>query len=144
MDLTSNLIALWRVGDIYHLFVWSNFNFLHNSLCITLPTQLCQLLNSFCANLLHSLIMWLIVSSLLPHNLHLLFFASYIWLVFMTLLLFTPWEFFTSANADGLSLEFEWQKVSSSLTILAVLNNAVVWSSFVLRLPIPPVPLIVL
>ena len=31
------------------------------------------------------------------------------------LLLFTFWEFFTSALADGLSLEFEWQQVSSSL-----------------------------
>ena len=30
-------------------------------------------------------------------------------------LLFTPWEFFTSVLADGLSLEFEWQQVSSSL-----------------------------
>ena len=37
-------------------------------------------------------------------------------------------EFFTSALTDGLSLEFEWQQVSSSLlSILAVLNNAVVW-----------------
>ena len=31
------------------------------------------------------------------------------------LLLFTPLEFFPSANADGLSLKFEWQQVSSSL-----------------------------
>ena len=29
----------------------------------------CLVLYAFCANLLHSLIMWLIVSSLLPHNL---------------------------------------------------------------------------
>ena len=37
-------------------------------------------------------------------------------------------EFFTSALADGLSLEFEWQQVSRTLlSILAVLNNAVVW-----------------
>ena len=28
---------------------------------------------------------------------------------------FTPWEFFTSAVADGLPLEFEWLQVSSSL-----------------------------
>ena len=40
---------------IYHLFVWSNFNFLHISKRITLPTQLCIVLYSFCANLLHSL-----------------------------------------------------------------------------------------
>ena len=31
------------------------------------------------------------------------------------LLLFTPQEFFTSVLADGFSLEFEWQQVSSSL-----------------------------
>ena len=28
--------------------------------------------------------------------------------------LFTSWEFFTSVLADGLSLEFEWQQISSS------------------------------
>ena len=50
------------------------------------------------------------------HNLHLLsccvlsIFAL-IWLV----LLFTPLEFFTSVLANGFSLEFEWQQVSSSL-----------------------------
>ena len=31
------------------------------------------------------------------------------------LLLFTPWDFFTSVLADGLSQEFEWQQVFSSL-----------------------------
>ena len=41
---------------------------------------------SFCANLLHSLILWLMVSSLSPHNLHLLFccilsILALIWLV---------------------------------------------------------------
>ena len=39
--------------SIYHLFVWSNFNFLHNSQWITLPTQSCLILHSFCASLLH-------------------------------------------------------------------------------------------
>ena len=58
---------------IYHLFVWSHLNFLHISQWITLPTQSCLVLYSFCANLLHSLIMWLMVSSLSPHSLHLLF-----------------------------------------------------------------------
>ena len=58
---------------IYHLFVWSNLSFLHNSQLITLPTQLCLVFYCFCTNLLHSLIMWLIVSSLSPHILHLLF-----------------------------------------------------------------------
>ena len=73
---------------IYHLFVWSNWNFLHISQWITLPTQSCLSLYSFCANLLHSLIMWLIVSSLSPHSLHLLFccvlsILSLIWLVLL-------------------------------------------------------------
>ena len=44
---------------IYHLFVWSNLNFL--------PTQSCLVLYSFCSNLVYSLIMLLMVSSLSPH-----------------------------------------------------------------------------
>ena len=75
---------------IHHLFVWSNWNFLHISQWTTLPTQSCLPLYSFCANLLHSLIMWLIVSSLSPHSLHLLFCCvlsihALIWLVLMAL-----------------------------------------------------------
>ena len=67
-----------------HLFVWSNF------LWITLPTQLCLVLYSFCASLLHSFIIWQMVSFLSPHNLHLLFYyvlsiLALIWLVLMTL-----------------------------------------------------------
>ena len=58
---------------IYHLSAWSNLNFLHISQWITLLTQSCLALYSFCANLHHSLIMWLMVSSLSPHSLHLLF-----------------------------------------------------------------------
>ena len=42
---------------ILHLFIWSNLNFLHVSWWITLPTQLCIVLYSFCANLLYLLIM---------------------------------------------------------------------------------------
>ena len=75
---------------IYDLFVWSNWNFLHISQWIALPTQSYLALYSFCANLLHSLIMWLIVSSLSPHSLHLLFccvlsILTLIWLVLMAL-----------------------------------------------------------
>ena len=58
---------------ICHSFITSNLNFLHNSLWIPFPTQWSLVLNSFCTNLLHSVIIWLIVSSLSPHNLHLLF-----------------------------------------------------------------------
>ena len=42
---------------------------------ITFSTQPSLVLYSFCASLLHSLIIWLMVSSLSPHNLHLLFFS---------------------------------------------------------------------
>ena len=68
---------------IYHLLVWSNLNFLYISLWITLLTQSCLVLYSFCANLQHSLNMWLMVSSLSPHSLHLLFFfiTSYLFLL---------------------------------------------------------------
>ena len=75
---------------IYHLLAWPNLNFLHISQWITLPTQSCLVLYSFCANLLHSRIMWLMVSSLSPHNRHLLFccvlsILVLIWLVLMAL-----------------------------------------------------------
>ena len=91
---------------IYHLFVWSNWNFLHNSQWITLPTQVCLVLYSFCANLLHSLIMWLIVSSLLPLNLHLLFccvlfILALIWLVLMPFFFFF---FFAAIRIDSVFL----------------------------------------
>ena len=58
---------------IYHLFVWPNLKFLHNSQWITFPTQSCLVLYSICTNLLHSLIIWLIISFPSPHNLHVLF-----------------------------------------------------------------------
>ena len=59
------------------------------------------------ANLLLSLIMWLTVSSLSP-------------------LLFTPWEFFISALADGFPLKSS-QFSRTLLTILIDLNDADVW-----------------
>ena len=40
---------------IYHLLLWSDLDFLHNSLWITLPTQSCQVLYSFCATLVSSI-----------------------------------------------------------------------------------------
>ena len=77
---------------IYHLFIWSNLNFLHISLWIPLPTQLCLVLYSFWANLLHLLIRWLMVSSLSLHSILLLFscilsILALIWLVLTALLL---------------------------------------------------------
>ena len=76
--------------SIYRLFVGSNLDFLHNSQGIILPTQSCLVLYSFCTNLLYSLILWLMVSSLSPHNLHLLLccvlsILALIWLVLIAL-----------------------------------------------------------
>ena len=75
---------------VYHLSECSNLNFLHISQWITLPTQSCLVVYSFCANLLHSLIMWLMVSSLSPHSQHLLFccvlsILALIWMVLTVL-----------------------------------------------------------
>ena len=85
----SLCISFSRTGArlcIYHLFLWSYLNFLHISEWITLSIQSCLVSYSFCANLLHSLV-----------------------------IIFSPWEFFTSALAESFPLEFEWQQVSSSL-----------------------------
>ena len=78
----SFCVSFSRTGAglcLYYLLVWSNLNFLHISQWITFPTQLCLTLYFFCANLLHLRIMWLIVSSLSPHFLHLLFY----WVLFI-------------------------------------------------------------
>ena len=77
-----------------------NFQFLAQ--WITLPTQLFLVLYSFGASLLQSLIIWLIDSSLSPHNLHLLFCSilsilALIWLVFIAL-------FCAAMNRDSVSL----------------------------------------
>ena len=72
----SVYVSFSRTGaglGIYHLLAWSNLNFLHISQWITLPTQSCLALYSFCVSFLHSLIIWLMVSSLSPQSLHLLF-----------------------------------------------------------------------
>ena len=89
----SLCVAFSRTGAglcKYHLLVWSHLNFLLISQWITLPTQSCLALYSHCANLLHSLIIWLMVSSLSPHSLHLLFcwvlsISALMWLVLMAL-----------------------------------------------------------
>ena len=87
---------------IYHLFVWSNLNFLHNSHWITIPTQACLVLCSFWANLLHSIIMWWIISSQSLQNLYFLFYCvisilALIWLVLIAL-------FYASIKRDSTSL----------------------------------------
>ena len=52
---------------------------------------------------------------------------SYDWwsrIIIIIIVIIHFWEFFSIVVADGFSLEFEWQQVSSSL---AVLSNAVIW-----------------
>ena len=53
----------WRDSGlcINYLFVWSNFNFLHNSQWITLPTQAFLVFYSPCASLLNSLLLLLLL-----------------------------------------------------------------------------------
>ena len=102
---------------MYHLFLWSNFNFLHNSQWIILLTQSCLFLYSFCANLLHSLIMWLTVSSLSPHSLHLLFcrvlsILALIWLVLIAL-------FRTAIRSDSVSIIISSNIISISIIIIS-------------------------
>ena len=46
---------------IYHLVIWSNFNFLYISQWISIPTYTWQVLYSFCDSLFQSLIMWVIL-----------------------------------------------------------------------------------
>ena len=73
------------------LFVYMvNLNFLSNSQLITLTFHSSLVLYSFCAKLLHSLMMSFIVSSLSLYNLHVLFccvlsILVLIWLIFMGL-----------------------------------------------------------
>ena len=110
----SLCVSFSKIGAglcIYHLFVWSNFNFLHVSQWITLFPQSCLVLCFFCANLLHSLILWLMVSSLSPYN-HT--FAILLRLVYSSFYLIIICEFLTL--------------VSSTLyNILVYLSNIVVW-----------------
>ena len=85
---------------LYYLLVWSNLDFLQNSQWITLLTQSCLALDSFSANLLHSLIMWFIVSSLTQHKLH-FFAASYLFLLWYRWFL---WRCFVQISEEILFL----------------------------------------
>ena len=98
---------------ICHLFVWSNLNFLHNSLWISLPTQSYLVVYSLFVNLVHSLIMWFIVTSLSPYNIHMLF-------IIIIIICYS----FTSVFTSSFSLKFEWQV---SRTLLGFVVNAVIY-----------------
>ena len=130
----SLCVSFSRTGAglyIYHLFVWSNLNFLHISQWITLPTQSCLVLYYFCTNLLHLLIIWLMVSSLSPHSLNLLFcwvlsILALIWLVLTALSC-------AAIRRDSVSLlKFPFlchvQVLSSQMLFISRLNRS--WSCF--------------
>ena len=111
---------------IYHLFIWSNPNFLHDSQWITFSTKSWLVLYCFSANLLHSLI-GLIISSPSPLKPHLLLYCG-----LLLLLLFFSFESFSHQRS---LVVFHWNlrdskssQVSRTLLgILADLNNAIVW-----------------
>ena len=73
------LFSKWTRTDSglcrHHLLGRPNFNLLHNSQWITFPIQSYLFMLFFCASLQHSLLIWLTISSMSPHNLHLLFFC---------------------------------------------------------------------
>ena len=130
----SLCVSFFRTGAglcIYHLLVWSNFSFLHISQGITLRTQSCLALYSFWANLLHSLIIWLMVSFLSPHGLHMLFccvlsILALVWLVLMAL-------FCADIRRDSVSLlKFPFlrhvQVLSSEMLFISRLKRP--WSCF--------------
>ena len=85
---------------IYNLFAWSNSNFLHNSQCIILPTQLCIDLYSLCASyvidrFVFALIMWVIVLSQLLHSLQGQSMSGQAVLLFFYLTTFWGYSIFT-------------------------------------------------
>ena len=74
----------------YYLFVWLNWNFWLNSQWMALPIQSCLVLHTFWVHLLHSLFMYLMVSSLSPQNIHLMFcfvlsILAWIWSILIAL-----------------------------------------------------------
>ena len=86
---------------------------MHISQWIILPTQSCLVLYSFCVNFLHSSNMWLMISSLSPHSLYLLFcfvlsILVLIWLVLMMLFcgILLLWEFFPTTLSFNIPLDF--------------------------------------
>ena len=89
LKVTEESVHLILQDEFWVVHISSNLNFLHNSQLITSPTQSLPVLYSFCASLLYLPIMWLVVSSLPPHNLHLfccvLSILALIWLVLMAL-----------------------------------------------------------
>ena len=116
---------------MYRLLAWSNLKFLYISQWITLPTQSCLALYSTSVNLLHSLIMWSILSSLSLHSLHLLFccvlsILALIWLVFTALSCAAFWR--DSVSLLKFSFLSHMQVLSSEILFISRLKRP--WSCF--------------
>ena len=77
MEIPENFYVSFSRTDselrIYHLFVCSNVKFLLNFLWLTFQIKSVVVLYCLYANKLHSLMIWVVVSSLSLHYLHLLF-----------------------------------------------------------------------
>ena len=123
---------------IYHFFARSNLNFLHISQWITLPTQSCLVLYSLCANLLHSLIMWLVVSSL---SLIIIIIIIVIIYSFRVLHIIVSWWSFTGVWVAASLLKFS-EPFSVFWPSSIMLSFG--WSPLVHQLLNPPGPLIIL
>ena len=107
---------------IYHLFVWSKLNFLHNSQWMTLPTQLCLVFaQAYCICLLCD---W---------SFHLYHHIIIIIIIIIII---------SSSFSHQLLLTFHWSLNDSKslqvsrilLSILADFNNSVVWMVSILLL----------
>ena len=101
----------------------------------------CLVLYCFCANFMHSLIMWLIVSSLSLHNLHWLF--CYVLSIFSLIWLYEPYfiDFFLIKRLiSNISYKKTWMwlrkgnlKRETESVQIAEQNNAIrTWRYFVL------------
>ena len=73
VPLEFTRVILRERGWVLHITICSYGQILISCTFPTLPNQSCLVSYPFCADLLHSLTMWLIVLSLSPHNIHLLF-----------------------------------------------------------------------
>ena len=126
------------LGFLVLLFSWGLFHVICLWLISLPPSHSSTLFNSLLrSKYFLNFIMMIIIILLLPSFSHQLMLSNskspqvswtlfciladinnaVIWIVLILPLYyyFIPWEFFTPANADGLSLKFEWQQGSSSL-----------------------------
>ena len=147
-SLRSSCLSFSRTDTgscIYHLFVRSYLKFLHILQWITHSNQSCLLLYSLCTKLLHSLVMWLIVSSLSPHNLNLIFCC--VWSIF--LIIYSIRVFHINANLWSSTGVWVTTSLLKSPGLFLVfwpfsITLSFGWSPLIRQLPSPPIPLMIL